>query len=127
RGSWREQPSKLETFTGNKLLVTVEAAEGVWEKFPPLEEEARIDLYLAGKYLKEKDNRKNASAMLLALDKQNDTKEAMRAAREFVANSKMAEHKEATLALAGGDEIPAQGELGTLCKFGNRHGRLVEL
>ena len=107
--------------------MTVQAAEGVWEKFPPLEEEARIDLYLAGKYLKEKDNRKNASAMLLALDKQADTKEAMKAARDFVDKSKKAEYKDATLALAGGDEIPQQGELGTLSKFGNRHGRLVEL
>jgi hypothetical protein len=127
RVAWREQPVKLETFAANKLPVTLQAPEGVWEKFPPFEEDDRTDLYLAGKYKQEKDNRKNAFAVVLALDKEADTKEALKAARDFVEKKRKEENKDATLALAGGDAIPEQGELGTIAKFANRQGRMVEL
>src|SRR5262245_25093569 len=96
RVGWREQPVKLETFAGNKLPVTLQAPEGVWEKFPPFEEDDRTDLYLAGKYKQEKDNRKNAFAMILALDKEADTKSALAAARDFVEKKRKEENKDAS-------------------------------
>jgi hypothetical protein len=127
RLAWREQPVKLESFAANKLPVALQAPEGVWEKFPPFEEDDCTDLYLAGKYKQEKDNRKNASAAVLALDKEADTKSALAAARDFVEKKRKEENKDAVLALAGGGDIPEQGELGTTAKFANRQGRIVEL
>src|SRR5262249_31223943 len=127
RVGWREQPVKLETFAGNKLPVTLQAPEGVWEKFPPFEEDDRTDLYLAGKYKQEKDNRKNAFAMILTLDRAADTKSALAPPRGLVERKQKEENKDATLALADGGEIPEHGEVGATTKFANRQGRLVEL
>lgn len=127
RTGWREQPRRIETFEGNKLAFSLQAPDGVWERFPPLADEERIDLYLSGKFLKEKDNRKNASAMVLSLARREDSKEALRAARDWLEKKKKDEATDASLVLAGGEEIPLQEELGTVATFGNRRGRYLEL
>ncbi len=83
RAGWRPQPPKMETFHGTKLPFTVQAPDGVWEKFPAEDQDEKGDLFLFGKYIKEKDNRKNASVLVIALEKQPGLKQALKAVRSY--------------------------------------------
>jgi len=50
-------------------------------------------LFLFGRYLKEKDNRKNASVLILALDKKASLKESLTDARAYFDGKKKEEDK----------------------------------
>ncbi|MCI0642528.1 MAG: hypothetical protein L0Y70_25910, partial [Gemmataceae bacterium] len=68
RRGWREQPAKMDQFTTDNGAFTVAAPEGVWEKHTAKDFDERGELYLFGRFQQEKDNRKNASILVFALD-----------------------------------------------------------
>lgn len=121
RPKWRAQPPRRETFAAYKLPLTFTAPEGVWEKFPAREEDDKADMFLVGRYLKEKDNRKNAQVMVLTLPKQKDSKAALKAARDYLDSRKTDKDSQYFLA------EESQTDEGTQTNIGNRRGRLVEL
>jgi hypothetical protein len=79
RAGWREQPPKTETFRGDKLPLTLTAPEAVWEKKDVTEVDEHGVLLLYGRYLQEKDNRKNSHVLVVALEKQDNPLKAARA------------------------------------------------
>lgn len=126
RRGWREQPPKTEPFGGSKYPFHVRAPEGVWEKFNPLDGDEAGDLYLIGRYLKEKDNRKNASALAMLLPRQESLKDAVKFARSYVEE---AYKKEFDFIKRPIKLVEAEGEEseGQKVNVGNRPGRMVEL
>ena len=93
RRGWREQPPNLDSFVGEKFRVRLQAPEGVWEKHKAEDQDERGELFLFGRYLKEKDNRKNASVLILALDKKASLKESLTDARAYFDGKKKEEDK----------------------------------
>jgi hypothetical protein len=122
RRGWREQPPKMESFKGTKLPLALSAPEGVWEKFPAEDQDERGDLFLFGRYLKEKDNRKNASVLIVLLDKQ-PLKEGMKAARTYFEEKKKEEDKDYQVVPVA---EKADGT-GTPGEVGDRPGRILDL
>jgi len=61
------------------LPLSLTAPEAVWEKQDVTKVEERGVLLLYGRYLQEKDNRKNALVLVVALDKQDGAVKATRA------------------------------------------------
>ncbi len=92
RRGWREQPPTLDTFQGSKVPLALSAPEGVWEKKDPAEVDENGVLLLYGRYLKEKDNRKNSQVMVVAVEKQ--AKEALKSARAYFEDKKKEENKD---------------------------------
>jgi len=83
-------------------------------------------LYLSGKYLREKDNRKNASMLVITLKKEDDLKATMKAAREYLDAKVKNDNENYKIALAA--EVSAgQTDGGAQENIGNRPGRLVDL
>lgn len=123
RSGWRPQPPKTETFRGTKLAFSVQAPEEVWEKYPAEDIDERGDLFLFGRYLKEKDNRKNASVLVAALDAQPGLKEALKVARSYFEEKIKEEDKDnAVVPVSEKADDP-----GVNAEVGNRPGRLIEL
>src|SRR5947209_5936635 len=73
RKGWREQPPPVDRFVSSDGVLSLTAAEGVWEKAtqPNVEYETGT-LLLLGRYLKERDNLKNAHLQTLTLPKHDD-------------------------------------------------------
>jgi hypothetical protein len=121
RRGWREQPPARETFTGSKFPLSLSAPEGVWEKFPATDQDERGDLFLFGRYGKEKDNRKNASVLIIAMDQQPGLKEALKSARMYFEEKKKEEDKDY-------QTFPVtEGSDGINNPIGDRPGRLIDL
>lgn len=127
RRGWREQPTPRETFTGLGGRLSVTAPEGVWEKHNAKNEEERGVLFLYGRYLQEKDNRKNATVLVYTIDPQPDLKQALKAARDHVEARKKEENT--TYKLDAAPEVGGEGqtEAGAALSLGNRSGRVVDL
>lgn len=123
RRGWREQPPLVEAFVSSDKTVRLSAPEGVWEKAtqPNVEYEAGT-LLLVGRYLKERDNQKNAHLQVLTLEKHDDLKEAMKQARDFLEKAQTEQNAGYKLAA-----IDGQPELGVVEDIGNRRGRLAEM
>jgi hypothetical protein len=126
RRGWREQPWPTETFPsiGGKLDMT--APKGVWDKADPKSEDENGVLLLAGRYLREKDNSKNALLLVFTMDKKDDPIAAMKAAREHLNTKAEGDNKNAKVVHAA-DVAPGQTEQGELEDIGNRRGRMIDL
>jgi hypothetical protein len=126
RSGWREQPVKTVGFTSSDGEVSVSVPEGVWEKStPPNVDFDTGTLLLFGRYLKEKDNQKNAHLQIFVVQKQADLSEGMKEAIDYLTKRKKNENSAYKL-------VPAVDEgsvsdLGTVEDVGNRKGRVAEL
>ncbi len=126
RRGWREQPMPTETFASanNKLFVT--GPKGVWEKHNAKDEDENGELLLLGRYLKEKDNRKNAHMLFFTMEKKDNLSAALKAAKEYI--EAKAKNSDPTVKFTLAVDPPeGQTELGTLETFGNRRARVVDL
>jgi hypothetical protein len=121
RRGWSEQPPKLDTF--GKKRTSLSAPEGVWTEFEASDVDERGDLLLTGRYLKEKDNRKNASVLIVALAKQPNLKEDLKAARTYFEDRKKEEDKDYRL-IPVSDKADDPGVTATI---GERQGRMLDL
>lgn len=126
RRGWREQPPPTETFISINGMITMTAPKGVWEKFPAKDEDEAGELFLAGRYLKEKDNRKNALMLLFTIEKQPDLKDALKVAREQIEGKTKKDNPNNKVVHAN-DVAEGQTEAGTLEDIGNRRGRILDL
>lgn len=124
RKGWREQPPKMDSFATGNGALTVAVPEGVFEKHPAKDQDERGELYLFAKYQKERDNRKNAEVLILALEKQGDLKEAMKSTKKYLEDKKKEESKDYKLDVSG--EGGDQSELGIAGAVGNRPGRIAD-
>jgi hypothetical protein len=122
RRGWREQPPTMERFKGTKYPLYISAPEGVWEKFKAEDQDERGELFLFGRYLKEKDNRKNASVLILALDKKPSLKESLKDARAYFDSKKKEEDKNYQT-----EPVAEKGEEGIVSMIGDRPGRILDL
>lgn len=123
RSGWRPQPPKTIPYRGSKLPFTVHVPEEVWEKHKADDFDERGELFLFGRYLKEKDNRKNASVLVVALDAQPSMKQALLSARSYFEERIKEEDKDNTI-------IPVSekaDDLGVTAEIGSRPGRMIEL
>jgi hypothetical protein len=124
RRGWREQPAKTEAFATANGALTVAAPEGVFVKYTAKDEDERGELHLFAIYQKEKDNRKNADVLILALEKKGDLKEAMKSTKKYLEDKKQEESKDYKIEVAG--EGGDQSDLGVTTPVGNRPGRIAE-
>jgi hypothetical protein len=126
RKGWREQPPRTESFASSDGVLTVTAVEGVWEKAGSATGEYDTGtLLLLGRYLKERDNQKNAHLQTFTLEKQTDAKEAMKLAKEHI--EKVKKEQTSGYKLAAASDAAGQSELGVVEDIGNRRGRIAEL
>jgi hypothetical protein len=124
RRGWREQPPKMDTFTGVKYPYALSAPQGAWDKFLALDEDEAADLFLLGQHRKENENRKNASILTMILPKQENLKEAMKFTRNYVEEKRKEENKSYKLVASLQEE---ESEPGQKAEIGNRPGRIAEL
>src|SRR5262249_55437159 len=85
-------------------------------------QDERGELFLFGRYLKEKDNRKNASVLVLGLDKKASLKESLADARAYFDSKKKEEDKNYQA-----EPSADKGEDGISNAIGARPGRILEL
>lgn len=123
RKGWREQPPKMETFRNQEATFTMTVPAGAWEKSPAKDVEDTGELYLFGRFQKEKDNRKNASMLVFTTDKKSDLKESLREARVYIDKRKQEENDKYKYLLAE----DGASETGASQAVGNRPGQIVEL
>jgi hypothetical protein len=124
RKGWRAQPAKTQTFVSADGLVSVTAVEGVWEQSTPANVEfATGSLLLLGRYVKDKDNTKNAHLQVFTLEKQGDLKESIKQAKDFLEKLKKEQITGYKLTAAA----EGQSDLGVVEDVGNRKGRVAEL
>ena len=126
RRGWREQPPPTESFTSLNGKVTLTVPKKVWESNNAKNEDENGELFLFGKYQKEKDNRKNASLLIFTMPAKADLKEAMAAAREYRDGKVKADNEHYKLIHAP-DVAPGQPDTGTIEELGDRRGKLVDL
>src|SRR5207253_10147269 len=122
RQGWREQPRKMESFATTSAALTITVPDGVFAKHAAKDQDERGELYLFAKYQKDQDNRKNADVLVLALEKQNDLKEAMRSAKKYLEDKKQEESKDYKVEVAG----DGQPDLGSTSAVGNYPGRIAD-
>ena len=80
-------------------------------------------MFLFGRFLREKDNRKNASILIFTTDKKSDLKETLKEARTYLETRKKGKNAKYKF-------MPAQEgatEAGESEAVGDRQGRMVEL
>ena len=123
RQGWREQPPKLDTYAATKAPFQLKVPSGIWEKHDAKDEEERGELFLFGRFPKEKDNRKNASILVFTMDRGADLKETYAAARKYVEDKKQEESKDNRFAPMeeGGSEAAIPDAVG------DRRGMIAEL
>lgn len=123
RQGWREQPPKLDTYAATKAPFQLKVPSGIWEKHDAKDEEERGELFLFGRFPKEKDNRKNASILVFTMDRGADLKETYAAARKYVEDKKQEESKDNRFAPMeeGGSEAAIADAVG------DRRGMIAEL
>jgi hypothetical protein len=126
RKGWRAQPPPMETFTSEDGQVTITAPKDVWEQSTPANVEFETGkLLLLGRFLKEKDNQKNAHLQIFTQAKQGSLEAAMKQAREYLEKQKKDQISGYKIAAAADAE--GQSELGVVEDVGNRTGRVAEL
>ena len=121
RRGWREQAPPLETFASLNGKIAMAAPKDVWERIPnPKNLDENGELFLLGKYRKEKepDNRKNAALLIFTLPKQEDLKSAVKAARDYLDKTK----NENTKIEAADEKLESE-----TIDVGNRRGRMIDL
>ncbi|HZZ79063.1 MAG TPA: hypothetical protein VFE62_11120 [Gemmataceae bacterium] len=127
RRGWREQPWPMQTFNSEKGLITMTAPKGVWDS---LGEAKNVDengiLLLAGTYLAEKNNRKNAQLLAFTFEKKDNLESAANFAREYIEKKEDNENKNFKIVIDD-DTVKGQGKTGTSKNVGNRPGRVIEL
>jgi len=111
RSGWTEQPPKMVTFHAQAAPLTITVPEGAWDKSAAKDVEETGELFLFGRFLREKDNRKNASILVFTSDKKGDLKESLRDARSYLEKRKQEENEkykyvaaEEGASAAGGDQ-----------------------
>ena len=111
RAGWTEQPPKTATFDAQKAPLSITVPDGAWEKSPAKDVEETGELFLFGRFLREKDNRKNASILVFTSEKKGDLKESLREARSYLEMRKQEENEkykyvaaEAGASAAGGPQ-----------------------
>ncbi len=125
RRGWREQPPPVQSFASAEDKLEMSAPKGVWEKSnDPKSEDANAILMLAGTYRKEKDNRKNALLVVFTMEKKDDLKAALKAARENLELREKEKNERAKIMHATED---GQTESGTEGEVGNRRGHTIDL
>jgi hypothetical protein len=126
RKGWREQPPPMVTFTSSDNTLTVTAPEGVWERSVPANVEYETGtLLLLGRYIKEKDNQKNAHLQTFTLEKLGDLKDSMKQAKDYL--EKVKKEQNTGYKLDPAADVPGSTELGVVEDVGNRRGRVAEL
>jgi hypothetical protein len=127
RRGWREQPAPTEAFATSDAKFQMTAPKGVWEgSNDPKSEDPTGVMLLAGKYRREKDNRKNARLLVFSLKKEADLKAAVKAVRDHL-DARFKEGNENAKVVHAPDVVPGQTEIGTLEDVGNKRGRVVDL
>lgn len=126
RKGWREQPLPTETFASIDDKLDMTAIKGIWISGDPKAEDPNAKLLLTGKYLRAKDNRKNAHLLIMTMNKKEDAKEALKAAREQL-EAREKDSNDKTKIVHAADVVPGQPEQGTQDDIGNRKGRMVDL
>jgi hypothetical protein len=127
RRGWREQPPPVENFSSEGQKIDMSAPKGVWEKsVDPKSEDPNGVLLLAGRYLREKDNKKNALLVIFTMPKQDDLKAALKTARDHL-EAREKESNEKAKVVHAADVKAGQTEVGTLEDVGNRRGRMIDL
>jgi hypothetical protein len=123
RQGWREQPQKLDTYAAVKAPFQLKVPSGVWEKHDAKDEDERGELFLFGRFPKEKDNRKNASILVFTMDRGADLKETYAAARKYVEDKKQEESKDNRFVPMeeGGSDAAAVDDVG------DRRGMIAEM
>jgi hypothetical protein len=124
RRGWREQPWPTQTFNSEKGQLGMTAPKGVWESFDAKNVEETGILLLHGKYLEQKDNRKNAQLLVFTFDKKDNLDGALTFAREFFEKREDNENKNFKIVV---DDDKGQGKGGSNKNVGNRPGRIIEL
>jgi hypothetical protein len=122
RRGWREQPPKMQTFRGGAAPLSVTVPDGVWEETSAKDEEETGELFLFGRFKREKNNLKNAAFLIFSLDKKGDLHESMKAARNYVEKRKQEENAKYKL-IAAEEGV----EAGALTQVGDHPGCIVEL
>jgi hypothetical protein len=122
RRGWRQQPPKMQTFRGGAAPFTVTVPDGVWEETSAKDEEETGELFLFGRFKREKNNLKNAAFLIFSLDKKGDLHESMKATRDYVEKRKQEENPKYKLIAA-----EAGAEAGALTQVGDRQGCVLEL
>ncbi|MFO0864465.1 MAG: hypothetical protein U0744_07420 [Gemmataceae bacterium] len=123
RQGWREQPQKLDLFAAQKAPFQMKVPSGIWERHDAKDEDERGELFLFGRFPKEKDNRKNASILVTTMDRGTDLKETYAAARKYMEEKKQEESKDNRFAPMeeGGTESASVEDVG------DRRGMMTEL
>lgn len=121
RKGWREQPPKMDTLHAQNAPLSITVPSGVWEKSPAKDVEETGELYIFGRFQRDRDNRKNASILVFTADKKSDLKESLREVRSYL-EKKLQEEIAQYKILAAGD-----GAAITIEPVGDRSGALTEL
>jgi len=131
RRGWREQPPRTLTYNAERYPLSLSAIEGIYQKQPNGREfEETCELYLLGKYAREKDNRKNSTVMVLVLPKQDNIKEAVKFARKYVEERRTGpkDFKYSHVPITPDGEEAKEGEASKEAdKIGNKLGRTLEM
>jgi hypothetical protein len=114
RKGWTAQPPKMDTFNAQKASLSITVPSGAWEKSPAKDVEETGELFLFGRFLRDKDNRKNASILVFTSDKKSDLKESLRAARSYLEKRRQEENDKYKYMAAqeGASESGAQEAVG---------------
>lgn len=114
RRGWTEQPPEMDTFHAHTAPLSITVPKGAWEKSSARDIEETGELFLFGRFLRAKDNRKNASILVFTTDKKNDLKESLRAARSYLKKRKQEENDKYKFLAAqeGASETGAQEAVG---------------
>lgn len=121
RRGWREQPPKMRAFRAGMARFTLTVPDGVWEETSAKDEEETGELFLFGRFKREKNNLKNAAFLIFSLDKKSDLQESLKAARDYVEKRKQEENAKYRL-IPADDSTPA----GEQTQVGDRPGVIQE-
>ena len=120
RQGWREQPTKMQSFTSADGTLTVAAPEGIFQAHTANEQDEHGILHLFAKYQKDANNRKNADVMVLALPKQPGGRTALEGAKKYLEDKKREESADYTINSAG------EKADGAAQPVGNKQGMIAE-
>jgi len=126
RRAWRAQPIPMDTVASLNGKFTVTVPKEAWQRAKPKDEDENGELFVIGKYLKEKDNRKNASLFIFTIPKKDDLQEAMKAGRDYL-DLKIKNDMGLFRIVHAGEVSEGQPETGTDAEVGNRRGRIADL
>lgn len=123
RKGWREQPPKMDTFHAQAAPLSIMIPSGVWTKNAAKDIEETGELFVFGRFPRDKDNRKNASILVFTSDKKSDLKESLREARAYLEKRRQEENDKYKYMVAQ----EGVAESGMQETVGDRLGQQVEL